>query len=366
VIYILVISFYFVMLALVVVGFVLHPNNTMRQNAQQKVSVIIAARNEEGKIKQCVASIIDQNFPKQFLEIIIVDDASTDNTFNEAAELLSRSGIEHRILQNQEHLGKKKSLKLAIEQSNSEIIICRDADTFTISNNWLSSIVNYMGITKREFVICPIAIDHKNGMLSSLQETEMAVLSLFTISSAYFNVPFLANGANLAYTKKLFYSAGAYQDHLHIASGDDVFLLEKVKQMDPNKIGYLKNKEAIVYTFPEKQLSSLIHQKIRWSSKLFKNANVINWLSAIIIAISNFVWIGALICVTINYQNLSLSLIFILSKLLIDILLVFLASSFIKVKTGALKVVLLGFIYPFYASLITVLTVFVKPKWKSN
>ncbi len=364
--FVVIISVYAVMLLLVMAGFVLHPNDTRREDQQQKVSVIIAARNEEGNIEQCLSSIIGQNFPKQLLEIIVVDDASTDNTFKEAAEILSRSGIEHRLIQNQQHLGKKQSLKLSIEQGNSEIIICRDADTFTVSNDWLASIVNYMVTTKKEFVICPIAIDHKKGILSSLQETEMAILSLFTISSAYFNAPFLANGANLAFTKKLFYDAGAYQEHLHIASGDDIFFLEKVKRVDVNKIGYLKNKDAIAYTFPEKRLSELIHQKIRWSSKLFKNPSVINWLSALIISVSNFAWIGAVFYAVFNPQNLPVSLIFILSKLLIDILLVFLASSFIKVKTGALMVAVTALIYPFYASLIAILTVFVKPKWKSN
>ncbi|MBK7818356.1 MAG: glycosyltransferase [Sphingobacteriaceae bacterium] len=365
-IFVVIISFYVVMLLLVMEGFVLHPNDTKCEDQKQKISVVIAARNEEGKIRQCISSIIDQDFPKQLLEIIIVDDASTDNTFKEAAEVLSSSGIEHRLIQNQQHLGKKQSLKLAIEQSNSEILICRDADTVTVSNNWLSSIVNYMTVTKKEFVICPIAIDHKKGILSSLQETEMAILSLFTISSAYFNTPFLANGANLAFTKKLFYATGAYQEHLHIASGDDIFFLEKVKRMDVNKIGYLKNTDAIVYTYPEKRLSGLIHQKIRWSSKLFKNPSVINWLSALIISVSNFAWIGALFYAIFNPQNLPVSLIFILSKLLIDILLVFLASSFIKVKPGALGVAVMALIYPFYASLIAILTVFVKPKWKSN
>ena len=170
----------------------------------------------------------------------------------------------------------------------------------------------------------------------------------------------------MAFTKKLFYETGAYQDHLHIASGDDVFFLEQVKKKNRHAIAYLKNEEAAVFTFPEKDLHSLIHQKIRWSSKLFKNLSVINWLSALIITLTNIAWIVALFYIIFDRQNLPLGLFFILSKLLIDILLVFLASSFIKVKTGAFGVALMGIIYPFYASLIAVLAVFIKPKWKSN
>jgi glycosyltransferase involved in cell wall biosynthesis len=351
---------------MVFAGFLLHPDNDTNAEEFRKVSIVIAARNEEGKIAHCIASIITQDFPKKFVEIIVVDDASNDNTFKEATEILSKSGVDHKLIQNQMHLGKKKSLVLAIEKSNSDFIICRDADTFTMSDTWLSSVLNFMVATKKEFVICPVAIAHNKGFLSSLQETEMSILTLFTISSAYFNSPFLCNGANLAFTKKMFYKTGAYQDHLHIESGDDIFFLEQVKKTDSASIAYLKDTKAVVYTFPEKKLIPLIYQKIRWSSKLFKNTSLINWLSALIISITNIIWIAAIFYSVFDRQNLTLGLFFIFSKLLIDVLLVFLASSFIKVKTKPLSVILVGFIYPFYATLIAVLSVFIKPNWKRN
>ncbi len=360
------ISCYLVLLIWVIMGFIAHPDNSAPQTEYQRVSVVIAAKNEEANIANCIASIVTQDLPKQFMEIIVVDDASTDNTFEEASAILSRSGIDHQLIQNQQHLGKKKSLALAIEKSGGEIIVCRDADTFTMSDSWLPSILSFMISSKKEFVICPVAIAHNNSFLSSLQETEMSILSLFTISSAHFKSPFLCNGANLAFTKNLFYKTGAYKDHLHIASGDDIFFLEQVKKTDRSAIAYLKNREALVYTFPEKTPGSLIRQKIRWSSKLFKTTSVINWLSALIIGGTNLLWIGAFFYSLFDRQNLAVGLFFILSKLLIDILLVFLASSFIKVKTKPLNVVLVGIIYPFYATLIAVLSVFVKPNWKSN
>jgi biofilm PGA synthesis N-glycosyltransferase PgaC len=351
---------------MVIAGFLLHPDNSAAETGHQKISVIIAARNEEGKIAHCISSIITQDLPKEFMELIVVDDASTDRTFKEASEILSRSGINYQLIQNQTHLGKKRSLIAAIEKSSSEFIVCRDADTFTMSDNWLSGILNFMVSSKKEFVIGPVAIAHNDTFLSSLQETEMSILSLFTISSAYVNSAFLCSGANLAFTKKIFYQAGAYKDHLHIASGDDIFFLEQVKKIDPKKIAYLKHEDAVVYTFPEKKLMPLIRQKIRWSSKLFKNSSVINWLSALIIGLSNMTWVAAIFYLVFYRQNLALGLFFILSKLLIDILLVFLASSFIKVKTKPLSVVAVGIIYPFYATLIAVLSVFVKPNWKRN
>lgn len=364
--FVITIAIYVLLVLFVVIGFLSYQSNVNPLNEFKKVCIIIPARNEEGKLGNCLRSIIDQDYPKQRMEIIVVDDASTDRSFNEATEVLSGSDLEHKIIRNKEHLGKKQSIKLAIDQCNSEFIITRDADTISASKNWLRTIMNYMISSKKEFVICPLAISSQNTILSSLQEIEMAVLMLFTISSTKFKLPFLCNGANLAFTKNLFYTTGAYNDHMHIASGDDIFFLENVKRMDRATIGFLKDKEALVYTFPEKDLLSMVNQKVRWSAKIFKNFSVINWLSAAIITLANCVWIGAVFYLLFKGQNWPLSLFFVLSKLLIDILLVFLASSFVKVKTGAVKVTIIGVIYPFYASFIAVLSVFIKPKWKSN
>ncbi len=356
---------YFILLLLAAIGFLMFPY-VFPKSEQQKVTIIVPARNEEHVITECLNSIIGQDYPKSLMQIILVDDASEDGTMFKADKVLADSGIEYLIVLNEIQSGKKVSIRRAMHAAKADVIVCRDADTYTASKKWLGTIVSSITNTNKEFIICPVAIAHTKGHLSSLQEVEMSILSLFTLSSAYFNSPFLCNGANLAFTKKLFYETGAYGSHLHIASGDDIFFLEEVKKKNRHKIAYLKNKEAIVFTFPEKDLGSLILQKIRWSSKLFKNPSVINWLSALIITASNFSLIGAVFYAILNPQNLPLSLIFILSKLLIDILLVFLASSFIKVKTGALMVVVIAFIYPLYASLIAILTVFVKPKWKSN
>jgi biofilm PGA synthesis N-glycosyltransferase PgaC len=376
VIFIITISAYGLLLFFVIVGFLLHPNDTINESELKNVTVIIPARNEEDNIIHCIQSITTQDFPKHLLQVIVSDDASNDGTIHKAAHALQSSGVEHIIVTADEHearpnehlsgRGKKAAIRRAMQAAKAEIIICRDADTFTMSDNWLRTIVNYMTASKKEFVICPVAIAHNKGWLSSLQEIEMSILSLFTISSAHFKIPFLCNGANLAFTKKLFYDTGAYQDHLHIASGDDIFFLNRVKQKNENLIGYLKNRDAVAYTFPVKGIGALLSQKLRWSSKVFINSNVINWLSALIITFTNAAWVAAIFYSVFDRQNLALGLFFILSKLLIDILLVFLASSFIRVRTGAFKVALMGIIYPFYSSLIAVLAVFIKPKWKSN
>lgn len=329
-------------------------------------SIVIAARNEEGKIKQCIHSIAEQQYPKQNYEVIIVSDASADQTVALASEELLRFGITHRILINEHHLGKKKSLIKAIQNSKYDVIITRDADTITHTANWLASISSCMVQTKKEFIICPVAITHQNKFLSALQEVETAILGIFAVASTFFKLPYLCSGANLVFTKRLFHETNHYSSHLKEASGDDVFFLDEVRQKEPNQIIFLKNADALVFTYPEKSLQSLIHQKVRWSGKLFKISNWLNWASAIIIALGNVSMIYFIFEIIFCGFNAKMALFFVILKLLIDILLVFLASRFVKVSSNWMLVGSIAIVYPFYALLVAISTTFIEPKWKTK
>ena len=77
----------------------------------------------------------------------------------------------------------------------------------------------------------------------------------------------MCNGANLAYTKTLFKAINGFEGNTNIASGDDVFLLEKAIKRNKNTVHYLKNTDATVFTKPVKNYSALISQRKRWASK---------------------------------------------------------------------------------------------------
>lgn len=80
----------------------------------------------------------------------------------------------------------------------------------------------------------------------------------------------MCNGANLAYQKSTFYEVGGFKGIDNIASGDDMLLMNKIKQRYKNKIGYLFSKNSIVTTQPMPNWSSFINQRIRWASKADK------------------------------------------------------------------------------------------------
>lgn len=327
------------------------------------VSVIIPCRNEERVIKECINSIAKQNYPKDRIEIILVDDASVDATLTTAEECLRTSGVAYQILKTPTHIGKKSALSKGITAATSDLLITRDADTYVNSEHWLSVIVECYQSTKKEFIICPVISKEQGTISETMQYVEWQILMLLTFSSAYFRRALLCSGANLCFTKHVYDKVGGYTSHLHLASGDDVLFMEDVKKMDRNLIGYCFANESIAYTNPEPDASSFIHQRVRWASKIFSAPNPANFMAATFIVFTNLFWILYIGQVLVGKIDQT-AVFFVLSKLLIDILLVFLASRLVKDKLKWLMVIVVSLVYPFYTLLIAMRSMFFKPKWK--
>ena len=80
----------------------------------------------------------------------------------------------------------------------------------------------------------------------------------------------MCNGANLAYEKKAFYEVEGFKGIDNIASGDDMLLMHKIARKYPDKIFFLKAREAIVHTQPVNTINQFFNQRIRWASKADK------------------------------------------------------------------------------------------------
>jgi biofilm PGA synthesis N-glycosyltransferase PgaC len=95
-----------------------------------KISIIISAYNEELVIEKRIANIQECHYPKENIEIIFVDDCSSDNTKNLAKLYLERSGIPYYLIANIERLGTNRSYNSALTKAQYPIIVTTDADVF--------------------------------------------------------------------------------------------------------------------------------------------------------------------------------------------------------------------------------------------
>jgi cellulose synthase/poly-beta-1,6-N-acetylglucosamine synthase-like glycosyltransferase len=328
------------------------------------VTIIICARNEEKNIVACLSSILAQDYDLSKIQILLVNDASTDQTLKLAENILSNSGIAYNVISNNRQLGKKQSISNVIPQANHELIVTRDADTLTQSPKWLRSIAGFYSATQSDLIIGPVSMHDSRSFLSALQAIENNVLTVLACGSAFFKKPFLCSGANLAFTRTTYARVNGYDSHLSIPSGDDVLFLEDVKKIPGVRINYLKSPDAIVSTFAARSLRELFSQKVRWAGKFRHNRNWLNgFLAFLVFAVNAFFLLSLYKFIT--EQNTAVDyFLFIILKLCIDILLLFLASSFINNKYLAWFVLPVAFLYPPYACIISIASVIVKPKWK--
>jgi len=194
-----------------------------------KVTVLIAARNEEEKIALTIDDILAQDFPKHLMEVIIVDDHSTDRTA-EIIRSYAPQGIKLLQLNEDKPLNsyKKKAIAEAINQSTGELMVATDADC-RMGPQWLSSIVNYYETRNPVMISSPVTYFEEKSLFENLQTLEFGYLVAMGASFIGNNKASTCNGANFAYRKDVFYEVGGFKGIDELASGDDELLLQKVE-----------------------------------------------------------------------------------------------------------------------------------------
>ncbi len=232
-----------------------------------KVTILIAARNEEHNIEATIRDLLKQDYPPSLTEIIIVDDHSTDRT----AEIITSyadSGVKLLQLTDTAVLNsyKKKALSEAIAHSTGELMVATDADC-RMGRQWLSAIVDYYESANPVMISAPVTYFNERSFFERLQTLEFSFLIGIGASFIGNGKASTCNGANFAYRKDVFNQVGGFKGIDELASGDDELLLQKVAVVYPNRIGFLKDSRAVVSTYAKPDMGSFIRQRRRWASK---------------------------------------------------------------------------------------------------
>ena len=282
-----------------------------------KISVIISVRNEEQNVSQLLTLLDNQRFPKDSFEVIFVDDHSEDNTLN----ILKNTKSEHLsvvILQLPDGIfSKKKAIEYGIKSANGELIITTDADC-KMGPFWIKSYASFYKKTGAIFIAAPVIMETHNSFRDIFQSLDFIAMQAITGASVHKHFHTMCNGANLAYTKLAFIEANGFEGIDEIPSGDDMLLMHKIFSIHPEKVLYMKNKEAIVTTHPEPSWKNFIHQRIRWSSKAvhYKDRRIFNVL--LFTYLLNLCFLVLAIASIFKVSWLSFLLLFILAKILIE------------------------------------------------
>ncbi|MDC8002870.1 glycosyltransferase [Aureisphaera galaxeae] len=340
---------YLITLLWLIRGFYKLPNTEPKKTPPQtRFSIIIPFRNEAKNIPELLGSLSRLDYPKDFYEVLFINDDSDDN----GEELLYASRREvkfnFRILQNKRTSGspKKDALRLGIEKAKFDWILTTDADCL-VPQMWLQHFNQCIEASQPQMVCGPVQYRNGASVLGQFQVLDGLSLQLVAMGSFGWKTPLLNNGANLAYTKEIFEEVQGYEGNDHIASGDDVFLLEKVQKVNPKGIRFLKYHDASVMTDPEGTWGKAIQQRIRWASKISEQKNTWVKVIGVIVFFANFLFLVSLLGFSFFPKTGSAYVSFMLLKLVLDVLALTTMARFFKKRLSFFPSFVSVLTYPF-------------------
>jgi glycosyltransferase involved in cell wall biosynthesis len=333
-------------------------------SADTFVSVIIALRNEGHNLPALITDLISQDYPKEYYEIILVDDHSDDNTFVLLKEFEAKYSQIKACSLSSSLEGKKAALRYGMECTQGKFVMTTDADC-RIPPKWISTTVSFYHCKKASLIIGPVLYLNGNRIFEHIQALEFASLIATGAATAALKMPILCNAANLAFEKSI-YPSDENALHSQFPSGDDIFFLLHQKKIGRLRIFFLKSPAALVLTSPVRTLKEFFGQRIRWFSKssYYRDPEIIT--GGIIIVIVNFCLLLACIPAIVDYHFWPLLPCLFFVKLITDLSLM---GSFL-IFFNRIQLLwyspILEIVYPFYMFLIIFKSKTGRYQWKKR
>ena len=335
------------------------------KNNNVKVSILVAAKNEEKNINKLLQSLYNQSFNKELFEVIIIDDHSTDNTKNIIEFFLESHKDFNLKFFKANNEGKKLAISQALHLAENELILVTDADC-VLKSTWVESIVNFYQDNKCKMILAPVLLAPANTFFEKIQVLEHLSLIGSTAGSAAIGFPVMCNGANMAYERTAALEVEKKRKDFNIPSGDDMFLLEQfVKNFGYKNVKFLQSKSAIVETKTCKTILEFFRQRRRWVSKTKSYTNWKIILTALVVLFFNLSIVSLFLSAFFIPALWSIYILLTLLKFLIDFPLLKKITTFMNQEKLLKWSFPLEFVYPFYVVFTAISGILIKVRWKS-
>lgn len=225
------------------------------------VTVIIPCYNEGETIRATIESLLDLDYPKEKLELIIVDDGSKDNTWQIIKEFESYPNI--RVFQK-ENGGKYTALNLGLKHINTPFVGCLDADSF-VDSEALKRIMTYFDDKSTMAVAPSVIVDEPKNILQGAQKAEYDMAIYTKKMLAFLGGIHVTPGPFSIFRKKVFDDLGPYR-HAHNTEDQEIAL-----RMQEHHYKIEHCPDAYVYTIAPNSVKKLYRQRLRWIYGFIRN-----------------------------------------------------------------------------------------------
>jgi cellulose synthase/poly-beta-1,6-N-acetylglucosamine synthase-like glycosyltransferase len=234
-----------------------------RQAQLPRVSVLIAARNEEVNLPGCLKSLAKIEYPQNLLQVLVLNDRSVDNTAAIARQFASEISFIHavEILEEKHGLkGKMNVLAQGIRQSQGEIILITDADC-TVPRKWITEFVSYF--TSSVAMVGGLTVLKGATLLGNIQCLDWIFLQGIASATAGLGKPVSILGNNFAFRRDVYNQVGGFE-RIGFSLTEDLALMRTISKTTNYQIAYPLSIGHRIFSKPEKNLKGVYQQRLRW------------------------------------------------------------------------------------------------------
>lgn len=255
------------------------PISKKSRNSELGISTIVCYHNESANVEVSVNALSNQSLTN--LELILVDDLSTDNTLDLLKSNLAGKG--KIIVNSEKHNGKKLALSKGISHASNQWLLMTDADC-KVPIEWAETMAEYT--EHHKIVLGYGPLDQSDTWIGKFARYETYYTALQYLSFALAGRPYMGVGRNLMYHSSIFHDAGGFSSHEDLASGDDDLLINYAANAGNTTICLDPN--AFVYSPGKDTFKSFIRQKTRHVS----SSHRYRWLDKAMLGLSSLSQIG--------------------------------------------------------------------------
>ncbi len=338
---------------------------------EASISLIVPFRNEEKNLLKLLQSIVNQEYPLDKIELIFVDDSSTDNSLLQLQDFKkSHPKFNLKLLELAKEIpgasSKKQALHLAFSKASGDYIFLSDADCWFGKNNIQKRLESFRD-KEIKLLSAAVLIQANNSFFSKMQALENLSLMASTAASTSAHFPILSNGANLAFERKAFLQLPENALHFEENSGDDLFLLHSFKkQYGSRSIAYNFDTETAVYTHAQINFKAFLNQRIRWISKSKSYTDYHLILVSILVFLMNLSLVITAFSAFFSIQNLQLLALLFLIKFCVDFPLLLKASRCYHQSKLLWLYPFVQIFYPFFIVFTGLFGQFLPYEWKGR
>ncbi len=359
------IVFYYIWIGRFYYGWLKTPAfNTLPDINNKTASIIVPVRNEEDNIRTLLDDLAKQDYPQKFIEIIIIDDHSSDLTPDIVKDRMKHNDNIRYVKLSDNEGGKKSALHMGVNLSRFPLIITTDADCRP-SSSWVKTMVDCFETTGADLIAGPVLMKGDEGFFSKFQQLEFFSLLGTTAGALFVNDPVMCSSANLGFKKEAYLEVRNPRFE-NPTSGDDVFLLLAMKNSGKKKLVFLKTNLGYIQTKVQSGINEFLQQRKRWASKSRYYNTKASVFTALLVFAINFYTLIILFAGLINSEFLFIAACIFILKSMIDFPFLYSITRYFR-EENLMKIFIASqFVYFFYISYTAISAFTGVFKWKGR